>query len=122
MCTRNRRIVGCCGAADVVTVIVFTCLPVRPPKENLASISPDLPGAYSVFVKTAIVQSHEVLTPSILTGFLAVFVNRYLATMDCSAGLALNVCSGFSQVNWPNAEPANAKSNKTDVLMVMFWI
>jgi hypothetical protein len=38
MFTRNRRIVGCRGAADVVTLIVFTYLPVRPPKENLTSI------------------------------------------------------------------------------------
>src|SRR5438132_2341967 len=122
MFTRNRRIVGFRGAADVVTVIVFTCLPVRPPKENLTSISPDSPGAYSVFVKTAIVQSHEFLTSSIRTGPSPLLVNRYLATMDCSSGLALNVCSGFSQVDWPNAEPANAKSKKTDVLMVMFSI
>jgi hypothetical protein len=37
--------------------------------------------------------------------------------MDSSSGLALNGWSGFSQVNWPNAELAHAKSEKTDVLV-----
>jgi mRNA-degrading endonuclease RelE of RelBE toxin-antitoxin system len=36
--------------------------------------------------------------------------------------LELNVCYGFSQVNWPKAEPANAHSKKTNVLIAVFSI
>src|ERR1700732_3219902 len=122
MFTNNRRMVGCWGAADVVTVIAFSCLPVRPEKTNFASISPDSPGAYSVFVNAVVVQPQEVLTFSIFKGCLPVLVNRYLATTDSSCGLELNVCSGFSQASWPKAEPANAHSKKTNVLIEVFSI
>src|SRR5260370_17328009 len=117
MFTNNRRMVGCWGAADVVTVIAFSCLPVRPEKMNLASISPDSPGAYSVFVRAAVVQPQEVFTFSIFKDCLPVLVNRYFATTDSSCGLELNVCSGFSQVDWPKAEPTTAPTKKTNVLI-----
>src|SRR5260370_14965741 len=120
MFTNNRRMVGCWGADDVVTVIAFSCLPVRPEKMNLASISPDSPGAYSVFVKAAVVQPQEVLTFSIFKDCLPVLVNRYFATTDSSCGLELKVCSGFCQANWPKAGPANAHRKKTNVLIGVF--
>src|SRR6202011_5328995 len=75
-----------------------------------------------VFANAAVVQPQEVLTFSIFKDSLPVLVKRYFATTDSSCGLELKVCFGFSQANWPKAEPAHAHSKKTNVLIEVFSI
>ena len=80
---------------------------------NVATISPDSPGAYSVLARATVVHPQEDCTFCIFIGLLAVLVNLYLATIVLSSGVALKVCSVLSQVSWANAELAHKQNMKS---------
>src|SRR6516165_4725566 len=108
MLTAKRRVTCSEGTKSVVTTIHFSWWPTRPSNRKFASISPDSPGAYTVFGKDAVVHPHDGRTSVILTGAGPTLVNRNLARVNLSSGFALRVCSGFSHFNWPNTGVASA--------------
>src|SRR6476620_1270482 len=111
MNTCNFRIVGSPGEADDPTTISLYCVPVRPEKVNLASISPDSFGAYSVLVRAAVVHPQELMTFSFIA-LLPVLVNLYFATAAWSSGAALKLWSVLSKVSWAKAELAHKQNKK----------